>query len=319
MQKEEKIWKFYPGCSITEGFGADYQISNLAVLHELGKELNILDDWNCCGAVYLSNYEGGRKASTGLGALNLAKATQQHANLFVGCSECYRKLLRTKYYLKTDEDLKHDIDEFLLEDNMSIDPDIEIEHLLDYYREVIGLENIKKALKIQLKGLRVYPYIGCLFTRPNTYHVDNKHRHSNPEHPTELNDFLEALGAEVTHSNYLTECCGASCVLTKDIMANTMLNNIFQDALSFGADVIVTVCPMCKFNLDSRQIKIKMKKKIPILQFTQLLGLALEISPKNLGLNTNITTIKPLLSKIEHIKHIQQGDQTFISEEIQYD
>ena len=134
-----------------------------------------------------------------------------------------------------------------------------------------------------------------------------------------MNEFLEILGADVTHSNYLTECCGASCVLTKDEMANSMLNNIFDDAIGFGADVIVTVCPMCKFNLDSRQIKIKMKKKIPILQFTQLLGLALEISPKKLGLNTNITTIKPLLSKIQHIKNVQKGEETLLSEEIQYD
>ena len=134
MQKNERVWKFYPGCSITEGFGADYQISNLSVLHELNKELTILDDWNCCGAVYLSNYDGGRRASTGLGALNLAKATQQNANLYVGCSECYRKLLRTKHYLKTDPALKQDIDEFLKEDNMEISTDINVEHLLDYYR-----------------------------------------------------------------------------------------------------------------------------------------------------------------------------------------
>lgn len=319
MSKNNRTWKFYPGCSITEGFGADYQISNLAVLHELDEELNILEDWNCCGAVYLSNYEGGRRASTGLGALNLAKATQQNANLFVGCSECYRKLLRSKYYLKTDPELKAELDEFLKEDNMEISPDIEVEHLLDYYRTVIGLDTIKQALKIELKGLRVYPYIGCLFTRPNTYHEDNKYRHSNPEHPTELHEFLDALGVEVTHSNYLTECCGASCVLTKDEMVKPMLNNIFNDANGFGADVIVTVCPMCKFNLDSRQGKIKLKKKVPILQFTQLLGLALEIPPKKLGLNTNFTTIKPLLNKIEHIKQVQKGEETFISEEIQYD
>ena len=101
--------------------------------------------------------------------------------------------------------------------------------------------------------MRVYPYIGCLFTRPNFYHKDNKYRHSNPEHPTELKEFCEALGADVTHSNYLTECCGASCVLTKDQIANTMLNNIFDDANSFSADLIVTVCPMCNFNLYSRQ------------------------------------------------------------------
>ena len=104
--------------------------------------MEILEDWNCCGAVYLSNYEGGRRASTGLGALNLAKATQQNANLFVGCSECYRKLLRTKCYLKTDLELKGEIDEFLKEDDMEIAPDIEIEHLLDYYRLVIGLDTI---------------------------------------------------------------------------------------------------------------------------------------------------------------------------------
>ena len=319
METSQRTWKFYPGCSITEGFGADYQISNLSVLHELNEELHFLDDWNCCGAVYLSNYQGGHEASVALGALNLAKATQQNANLFVGCSECYRKLLRSKYYLNTDPKLKSEIDDFLKEDNMNVASDIEIEHLIDYYRVTIGLENIKKAIKIPLKGLRVYPYIGCLFTRPNTYHKDNKYRHTNPEHPTELNEFLETLGAEVTHSNYLTECCGASCVLTKDEMANTMLNNIFADANDFKADAIITVCPMCKFNLDSRQSKIKLKKKIPILQFTQLLGLALELPPKKLGLNTNITTIKPLLNKIQHIKLVQKGEETLLSEDIQYD
>jgi heterodisulfide reductase subunit B len=313
MVEKERKWKFYPGCSITEGFGVDYAISNFSVMEELGEKIEMLEDWNCCGAVYLTDFTGGHKASVGLGALNIAKATKEEADLYIACSECYRKLLRSRYNLLTDNDLLEEIKDFLAEDNMELNLDTKIRHLLDYYRDEIGLGRLKSIIKFPLKGLKVYPYIGCLYSRPRRYHTKYS-KNRDPEKPTELNELLEVLGVEVTHSNYLTECCGASCVLTRDEMADDMLNEIFNDAEAFKADAIITVCPMCKFNLDSRQDRLKLKRKIPILQFTQLIGLALEIPPKKLGITGNMTTVQPLLNKINKIRRLHEEDRSEVME-----
>ena len=293
--------KFFPGCSLAEGMSVSYHTSNSAVLESLGEKLEILDDWNCCGSVYLTNYTGGHKASVGLGALNIAKATRENADLVIACSECNRKILRSRYYLRKDEDLQKEIREFLEKDGMNLDVNTEILHLLDYYINVVGFEKIKEHVKIPLNGIKVYPYIGCLYSRPKRY-FDEVDSRRDPEKPKELGILLDYLGCKTVHANYITECCGASSVLTKEALANDMLKSIFQDVEASGADVIATVCPMCNFNLDSRQRYLGLKRKIPVLHFTQLMGLAMEIKPKDLGLNTNITSPSPLMKKIRNIK-----------------
>ncbi len=113
---------------------------------------------------------------------------------------------------------------------------------------------------------------------------------------------MEYLGCKVVHANYITECCGASSVLTKEELANDMLKSIFQDVEDSGADVIVTVCPMCNFNLDSRQRYLGLKRRIPVLHFTQLMGLAMEIKSKELGMSANITNTSPLMKKLRSVK-----------------
>ncbi len=105
----KKKMKFFPGCSLAEGMSVSYHTSNSAVLEKLDEKLEILEDWNCCGSVYLTNYTGGHKASVGLGALNIAKATKENADLVIACSECNRKILRSRYYLRKDEDLQEEI------------------------------------------------------------------------------------------------------------------------------------------------------------------------------------------------------------------
>jgi heterodisulfide reductase subunit B len=297
----EKKLKFFPGCSLAEGMAVSYHTSNSAVLEEIGAQIEILDEWNCCGSVYLTNYTGGHKASVGLGALNMAKATKENADLVIACSECNRKMLRSRYYLKKDGNLQTEIRNFLEKDDMTLDVETGIYHLLDYYINNIGFKILKEHLKIPLNHLKVYPYIGCLYSRPKKY-FDEVDPRRDPEKPKELGILMESLGCDVVHANYITECCGASSVLTKEELANDMLESIFNDVEDTGADVVVTVCPMCHLNLDSRQRYLRMKRRIPVLHFTQLMGLAMDLKQKDLGLNTNITNVAPLVKKIERMK-----------------
>jgi heterodisulfide reductase subunit B len=297
----EKKLKFFPGCSLAEGMAVSYHTSNSAVLKKTGAQIEILDEWNCCGSVYLTNYTGGHKASVGLGALNIAKATKENADLVIACSECNRKMLRSRYYLKKDEYLQKEIRNFLEKDDMPLNVDTGIYHLLDYYINNIGFKKIKEHIKFPLNDLKVYPYIGCLYSRPKKY-FDEVDSRRDPEKPKELGILMESLGCNVVHANYITECCGASSVLTKEELANDMLKSIFNDVEDTGADVVVTVCPMCHLNLDSRQRYLGMKRRIPVLHFTQLIGLAMDLKQKDLGLNTNITNIAPLMTKIKKLK-----------------
>lgn len=280
---------YFPGCSLG-GLAKEYDISNRAVLGKLGVELPEVEDWSCCGATATPSYS--RLLSVILPARNLALAEKMDRSIVAPCAACFNRLATVNITLKADERMRKEANEILGTFNLQYQGKVEVKHLLDFYLNGIGKEAISKQTTKRLKRLRAAPYYGCLIVRPkaiNTFDTTSN--------PTSLNRLLEATGAVCPDWLSRTKCCGASLIITKEDIALKLTNNILLDAERVGANCIVTACPFCHFNLDARQgdIKTPLKEEMPILYFTQLLGLALGIDWKDLGLDKNLVSPEKLL------------------------
>lgn len=242
-----------------------------------------LDDWNCCGATsYVSIDETDAFA---LAARNLALAELQAAdgtvNLIAPCSACFLVLLKTERYLEDYPDVSKKINATLDRAGLHYHGRVDVRHPLDVFVNDYGLENISKRVKQPLKGLKVACYYGCQVVRPfKTF--DHSH------YPETMDRLVKALGAEPVDWPLKTRCCGGS--LTGTIQeAGLRLNRLLlKEAEKREADVIVTCCPLCQHNLECYQERIdrrfKEKINIPVAFFTQLLGVALGLSEKELGM-----------------------------------
>jgi heterodisulfide reductase subunit B len=166
----------------------------------------------------------------------------------------------------------------------------------------VGTEKIAENVKFPLKGLKVAPYYGCLLVRP-----PQVRSFDDPEHPKSMDRIVDALGAVNVDYADKTRCCGASLVLTDEVVMLNMTKDLLQSAKNLGADCIVTPCPMCHFNLDAKQKEVEshfdVEIGIPVLCVTQLIGLAFGISPKDLGLQRNIVSPDSVLEKLKTTSH----------------
>jgi len=171
-----------------------------------------------------------------------------------------------------------------------------VNHLLEIIRDEVGLDEIAKRVRAPLTSLRVACYYGCLLVRP-----PDVMQFDDPENPTLLDRVVAAAGAEPLEWPHKTECCGASCSITKIEIAERLSRDILAMARDAGADCIVTACPLCQLNLDLRQRDIEARfgdrLGLPVLYFTQLLGLALGLKPHELGLGSLTVDPMPMLTK----------------------
>jgi heterodisulfide reductase subunit B len=288
----------YPGCSMETSAKA-YHESLTAVAGPLGLELTEIEDWNCCGA---TEYLGiNLIPAYALIGRNLALAARQ-ANgtrtVVAPCSACYLNLAKADHYMEERPVLGERVNEALAAGGLDYTPgSLEIRHLLDVLVYDIGLDALRSKVSRPLTGLRVAPYLGCMVPRP-----DYKKRWSDHEHPTELDRLLEALGAEVLDFPLKTHCCGGHMTQIGPETAYELIRRLLQEADQYHADVIATVCPMCQLNLDAYQRATNRhfhtSFEIPIVFFTQLIGLALEIEPKLLGFGREIVSARRALGRI---------------------
>jgi heterodisulfide reductase subunit B len=275
-------YTYYPGCSAHSTSRA-YEESIQAVAPLIGLTLRELDDWNCCGATAYMNVN--EVLSFCLTARNLALAEKQGDPVCTACSACYTNLAKTNKYLHQFPDLKKKVDTALAEGNLSYKGNLETRHLLDVVVNDIGVEKIKSAVKKPLAGLRVAPYYGCQIVRPVTGEAD-------PEHPVLLEKLISAVGATPVEFALATWCCGGSMMGTNEDVALRLCRNLLLCAERSQADVIAVTCPLCHINLEAYQGRINArygtKFNIPVLYFTQVMGLAFDLAPKALGLQRAI-------------------------------
>lgn len=286
-----KYYAYFPGCSCSEGTGVAYGQSTQAVAGPLGMELIELEDWNCCGSVpYGSTNE---LEALSVAARDLALAEKTGLDLVTPCSSCYTTLNGANSKLKEYPDLKAKVDECLAAAELKYEGGVRVRHLFEVIYNDIGLDVIKSKAVKPLHGLKVAPYYGCQLVRPEP-------GFDNPWNPQSIDHLIVTLGAESVPFPLKDRCCGGELVIPEVDIALGLIRKLLESAASNGAQCIVTVCPLCQTNLDAYQgmvnSKFKTKYNLPILFFTQLLGLALGVEPKALALDKSIVSAETVLA-----------------------
>ncbi|OGF57650.1 MAG: hypothetical protein A2Z21_02740 [Candidatus Fraserbacteria bacterium RBG_16_55_9] len=278
---------FYPGCTLSSS-GKAYSRSLYWVFQRLGRQIEELPDWSCCGAT--SAHALDRDLAYALPARNLAIAQEMRSDLMVACSACYHRLKTTQQALGNPE-LQKRVQQLV---DRPLHGSLQIKNVLEILTEESYLERIHQERTHELAGLKVACYYGCLATRiPRVAGFDRV------ENPTSMERLASAAGANVLHWPYKTECCGASLSVTNEALSLTMCDRILQMARRCGADLLVTSCPFCQYNLDWAQWKVSQEeaqtKAIPVIFITQLLGLALGGGDKELMLSSNLAGAEHVL------------------------
>jgi len=283
-----KQYAYYPGCSL-ESLAMSYHVSSIEAARELGVELKEIDDWNCCGATAYFHVD--ELLAYTLVARNLALAEKENLDFVAPCSGCYKNAYFTNAYLQQDPDLAEHINFALEEDNLHISGPINVRHLIEVFVEDVGFEEIKKRVSRPLKDLRVAPYYGCQLVRPKKDSED-------VENPQFFEELLSAIGADPVEYGSKTRCCGGSLIITNRKAALDMVYKLLQDAANREADVIATTCPLCNVNLELYQKQVNREFgtefSIPIMYFTQLLGLALGIASGRLGIGKELVSMESM-------------------------
>ncbi|NMC13937.1 MAG: disulfide reductase [Chloroflexi bacterium] len=276
-----------------------YYESMMAICKPLDISLKEIDDWNCCGATEYLSLD--IIPAYALISRNLALAEKQ-ANgtktVIAPCSACYLNLSKADHYMQEDKSLDKKINEALAAGDLHYTAGtVAVRHLLDVIVNEVGLDKVKEKVVKPLSGLRVAPYLGCMLPRP-----DYEKRYSDSEHPDELDNLLAALGAEVIDFPLKTHCCGGHMTQIGPSTAFEMIYRLIAAADRYKADLIVTVCPMCQMNLDAFQDQMngyyKTNFKMPVLFFTQLMGVAFGEKVEKLGFGSEFVSAREAMSRI---------------------
>jgi heterodisulfide reductase subunit B len=289
---------YYPGCSM-DGSAKAYADSIERVCSALGIRLDEVDDWNCCGATEYLSLSPLRAYA--LIARNLALAEMQDGEsrqLVAPCSACFANLAKTDHYMRDDAGLGGKVNDALSADGLHYNPgSIQVRHLLDVIVDDVGVDAVKSRVERPLAGVRLAPYLGCLVTRP-----DYERRWASREHPRQFDHLLESLGAEVVDFPLRTDCCGGHMTQISRGLGFELIRRLVDSASRLGADALVTLCPMCQMNIDAYQGEMnrhfKTNYHMPILFFTQVMGIAFGSAPEDLGFGTEIVSARALLEKV---------------------
>jgi len=288
-----KEFAYFPGCSL-EKLAIGYHTSAMETTKKLGVKLRELEDWNCCGSTTYFHID--ELLAYTLTARNLAIAEKTGLDLVAPCSACFKNMYFTQSHLKKDPDLAEHINFALEEDGLQFSGNLRIRHLLEMFAQDLGAEAIKSKVTNPLEGLRVAPYYGCQLLRPRKDH-DTAEALEQPQYFEEL---MTAIGATPVDYPLKTRCCGGSLIISSRVAALSMVRNLLQSAVEREATVIATACPMCQVNLECYQQSVNQEFgtnfNMPILYFTQLVGLALGIPKNKLGIGKELVSALPVLA-----------------------
>lgn len=279
---------YYPGCS-GSGTSVEYDKSTRAVCKKLGIELNEIDDWSCCGSTPAHTVD--HTLSAALSARNLVLAAKQgQEEVVTPCPSCLANL-RTASRKIEDENYRPKVEALLDE---PCDEAASVASTLQLIVERVGMDAIKKAVVKPLKDLNVACYYGCIMNRP-----PELMQFDDPENPMAMDNIMEACGATVLPFPLKVECCGAAAGMPKKDIVAELSGRLLDVAESLNTEIIVTACPLCQMNLDLRQGQVNRangtRYDIPVVYFTQLLGLALGLSAEEVGLSKLVVDPTPRL------------------------
>ena len=276
-------YQYFPGCSLKSS-GRAYEESLLAVFRTLEIPLAELDDWNCCGATaYMSVDE---VQAFALAARNLALAEKTSAggpvDLLAPCAACHLVLLKTQRYLAEHRDLNDEVAAGLRAIGLAYGGGVRVRHPLDVLVNDVGTDRVAKRVTQPLKGMKVACYYGCQVVRPFAT-FDRIHN------PTTMDRLVKALGATPVDWPLKTRCCGGTLMGTIPETGLRLNRILLREAKRRGADTMITVCPLCQFNLECYQGEIGRKfgesVTLPVIYLTQLMGMAFGLDDRELGLH----------------------------------
>jgi heterodisulfide reductase subunit B len=302
MAGKYKRVAYYPGCAL-EGTGHAYNRSTKAVGKALGLDLVEVKDWNCCGAMEVKNIDPKLQTYLSSRVMSIAAAEMGFDTVMAPCNGCYHNLKKAEY------DLAHDPASVEVVDKLSNKAGhapyragtLNTIHALDWIKDAIGEEGIRSRVKNSLAGVKVANYYGCLYTRPR--HIfpekDQGPGSESTSKPHFMDDILRAAGAEIVDFPLKTACCGGAHTLSDSDTSTKLVLNILETAQACGADVIATECPTCHSGLEMHQVRAEKrfarKTEVKMLYFTQLLGLALGLSPRQVGTQENVSDSRAYL------------------------
>lgn len=281
-------YAYYPGCSL-ETSAKEYDTSVRAVFDGLGIELVEIEDWSCCGSSATHKVDEDLAALVAGRNLSLAK---QIGNIVAPCASCFSNLKEASIKLDKDSTLR----EALALANYTYQPgSVKVLSAVEALSEAVKAGALKDRVKSPLDGLKVASYYGCLLVRPPEIAGFD-----DPENPSSMDELAASIGAEAIEWSHKTECCGNSFVLVDKDMTQRLVVNILNAAIDAGADVISCACPLCQQNLNLRQHQLEkgygLKRKIPVVYFTELMSEAMGAGNLNLDAST-----KELIKK----RHLQ--------------
>ena len=284
-------YAFFPGCSL-ESTGWDFERSTRAVCQALGIELVDIPDWVCCGST--PAHTTNASLSVALPVMNLQKAKSMGLPVLTACASCYSRLRTANNTVLNDPEERSRAERVT---GKPYDGRVEVRHLLDVLVNDLGVDAVRAKVRRPLKDVKVACYYGCLLTRPpNIVAFDDA------EHPSSMDQLLTAIGAEAVEWPFKTECCGASLSITRSEIVNRLSHRLLSMARQAGADCLAVACPLCESNLDLRQADATKAHgaipETPVLYITQLVGLALGLSNKDVGLEALTISPEPLLAGI---------------------
>jgi len=288
-----KITVFW-GCRIQTSQYA-YEMSVREVLPKLDVEIVDLPENVCCGDPVKSV---NAFAATYLGARILALANSAGLNdLLVPCNRCHFALSEARRTLQTRPETMEKVTALLKEEGLEYDPKLKIWHTVDFLHDHIGLERVRGAVRKQLKKLRLASHVGCQIIR-----YTDLGRPEDAENPKKLDSLIGALGAESIEYAEKLDCCGAALMYSHTDSALSLAGSKIKALQGLAVDGLVVSCPDCGLMFDSKQKQAETtvgeKLDLPVLYYTQVLGLAMRLKKEKLGLQLNQSPVDKLLSKI---------------------
>ncbi|MBR5900106.1 MAG: CoB--CoM heterodisulfide reductase iron-sulfur subunit B family protein [Clostridia bacterium] len=252
-------FSYYPGCTLKNKAKDLDEYARKSAL-ALGVELEEIENWQCCGGVFTTAKD---EIATKLSSVRALKQAQDKGyDLVTVCSACHNVIKQTNFAMQ-DEEFASKVNNY---NGEVYDGSTKVYHYLELLRDVIGFDKVKEKVVNPLKGKKIAPYYGCLLLRPN-----GVMKMDDPENPKIMEDFIRAIGADPVYYANRNECCGGYVALEDAEQAKQSSNRVSNNAVNCGAEVIVTACPLCKYNL------VKNGSKIPVIYFTELLAEALGV------------------------------------------
>lgn len=295
----ETKYAHFCGCSL-EGTAKEYDDSLKVVMKALGAELIEPDDWSCCGSTPAHTVDHVFAAALAARNLVIVEKMGFHT-ITTPCPSCLMAFKKANHYM-ADENFKAEVNELLDE---PYDCGVEAKSSLQVIYEDIGLEAIAAKVTHIMPDLKAVPYYGCILNRP-----PDIAQFDDPENPVSMDNLLKALGVEVLDFAFKTECCGAAFSMPKRKMVNELTYKVLSMVAEAGANCVVVACPLCQQNLDLRQGQVNSLMgsnfNIPILYFTQIMGLAYGLSPKELGLDKIFVNADSVIRRITKAEYEKQ-------------